>query len=307
MSPQTSTVVFPTLAMEREHRSLGTGSVSTKEFQQCLWEGLGRLVEREHARGKCTSFFSVIGAWSTARRKNRENTKHETKASLHSAASSITHERLSWRMVGLMPGSHISRVEEHSRHIPACMPYNFGCFSRLSWRALLLYLCMPLGSDASSSPGVLQQITYTPGAHQACFVLLVVYVRALTWSRFTAVWGSTCTISLPVCPTTLAVYRVYLGVLYCCTCVCPLEVLYPHPQESCSKAYTHLKLTKRALRASLCTFARSIGRALPPSHCPTFDLGCRAALWFIRRRFRRNKGRVHACRRSVEGLSLIHI
>ncbi|CAN0208920.1 unnamed protein product [Ectocarpus fasciculatus] len=44
-----STIIFPTPAMEREQRSLGSGSVSTKEFQDCLWDGLGRVVERGHA------------------------------------------------------------------------------------------------------------------------------------------------------------------------------------------------------------------------------------------------------------------
>ncbi|CAM9301316.1 unnamed protein product [Hapterophycus canaliculatus] len=43
-----STIVYPTLAMEREQRSLGGGSVSTKDFQDCLWEGLGRVVKRTH-------------------------------------------------------------------------------------------------------------------------------------------------------------------------------------------------------------------------------------------------------------------
>lgn len=47
-----STILFPTLAMEREQRSLGSGSVSTKEFQDCLWEGLGRVVEKGHATSK---------------------------------------------------------------------------------------------------------------------------------------------------------------------------------------------------------------------------------------------------------------
>ncbi|CAN0161374.1 unnamed protein product [Ectocarpus sp. 12 AP-2014] len=44
-----STIIFPTPAMEGEQRSLGRGSVSTKEFQNCLWDGLGRVVERGHA------------------------------------------------------------------------------------------------------------------------------------------------------------------------------------------------------------------------------------------------------------------
>lgn len=37
--------------MEREQRSLGSGSVSTKEFQDCLWEGLSGVVEKVHATG----------------------------------------------------------------------------------------------------------------------------------------------------------------------------------------------------------------------------------------------------------------
>ncbi|CAM9647401.1 unnamed protein product [Ascophyllum nodosum] len=45
-----SSIIFPTLGMERENRSLAGGSVSTKEFQDCLWEGLGRVIERERTR-----------------------------------------------------------------------------------------------------------------------------------------------------------------------------------------------------------------------------------------------------------------
>lgn len=55
--------------MEREHRSLGSGSVSTKEFQACLWAGLERVVERARARGmtcgtakmrNATMLFSIL-------------------------------------------------------------------------------------------------------------------------------------------------------------------------------------------------------------------------------------------------------
>lgn len=60
-----STIVFPTLAMEREQRSLGSGSVSTKEFQDCLWEGLRRLVERAHARGKKQERVCGVIHWSS--------------------------------------------------------------------------------------------------------------------------------------------------------------------------------------------------------------------------------------------------
>lgn len=40
-----SSIVFPTEVVEREQRSLGAGSVSSKEFQQILWEGLRRIAE----------------------------------------------------------------------------------------------------------------------------------------------------------------------------------------------------------------------------------------------------------------------
>ena len=52
-----SSIIFPTLGMERENRSLAGGSVSTKEFQDCLWEGLGRVIERERTRGEDVKAF----------------------------------------------------------------------------------------------------------------------------------------------------------------------------------------------------------------------------------------------------------
>lgn len=59
-SAATSTIVFPTLAMEREHRSLGSGSVSTNEFQECMWEGLKRVVEQAHAAGERDEVLAVV-------------------------------------------------------------------------------------------------------------------------------------------------------------------------------------------------------------------------------------------------------
>lgn len=72
--------------------------------------------------------------------------------------------------------------------------------------------------------------------------------------------------------------------------------------------HTHIRtaLTKRALRAWLCTSAsRSLRRAFPPPHRQTFDMGCCARVVFrVLRQFRRNEGRVHAGRGSVEGALL---
>lgn len=45
-----SNILFPTRDMEREQRSLGSGSVSSREFQKCTWEGLQELVDEDHTR-----------------------------------------------------------------------------------------------------------------------------------------------------------------------------------------------------------------------------------------------------------------
>lgn len=60
-----SSVVFPTLAMEREQRSLGSGSVSTKEFQDCVWEGLRRIAEAGQESLGTVQFKDGLSQFST--------------------------------------------------------------------------------------------------------------------------------------------------------------------------------------------------------------------------------------------------
>ncbi|CBJ26605.1 conserved unknown protein [Ectocarpus siliculosus] len=91
-----STIIFPTPAMEREQRTLGRGSVSTKEFQDCLWDGLGRVVERGHAADEagggdegCALAGSLSKGLCYINRKMRESSSIQARALVLSGSPDV--------------------------------------------------------------------------------------------------------------------------------------------------------------------------------------------------------------------------
>eukprot|EP00903_Cladosiphon_okamuranus_P017624 g16234.t1 len=91
-----NTIVFPTTAMEKEQRSLGSGSVSTKEFQDCLWEGLGRVVAKAHAAGEagetgagCALAGGLSKGLCYVNRKMRESPSIQARALVLSGAPDV--------------------------------------------------------------------------------------------------------------------------------------------------------------------------------------------------------------------------